>query len=231
MAGTTRATPARATLAEALVELARTGLDRLAGTAPSAARRARAGLVAQVDPLTGWARLRDGELLPPSSVDAALPRGPGTGRLRRLTDADLRRHDLGRRRRLPSAALRELLGVLDGECCRFPGCTRRRRLHAHHVVQWSDGGTTDLANLLLLCPRHHTLVHAHGFRLVLRPDRQLDVRTAGGVEVRRLSPLPWRPAHELDPDRQVDAGTLAPEHVTGRIDLRYAVMVLSQQAA
>ena len=65
-----------------------------------------------------------------------------------MTDADLRRHDLGRSQRTVNTALRELLGTLDGERCRFPGCTRHRKLHAHHVVFWSAGGPTDLANLV-----------------------------------------------------------------------------------
>jgi hypothetical protein len=187
-----------------------------------------------VDPLSGWGRLRDGELLPPTSLRAVLRSLPGRGRgdrLRRNTLADLQRHDLGRTRRLPSAALRDLIGVLDGERCRFPGCTRRRKLHAHHVRYWRDGGRTDLGNLLLLCSHHHTLVHQHGFVLALAPDRRLTVATAEGVPVLHHPGLPWRPAEELDPDHAVDADTLPPDHVRGRIDLGYAVMVLMQQSA
>ena len=56
---------------------------------------------------------------------------------------------LGRTTRVVSDALRELLGQVDGERCRFPGCTRHRKLHAHHVVYWSVGGPTDLANLAI----------------------------------------------------------------------------------
>jgi hypothetical protein len=110
-----------------------------------------------------------------------LPGRGGPGRLRPLTAADLRRHDLGRSQRVVSPALRDLLGTIDGERCRFPGCTRRKTLHAHHVVHWRDGGTTDLENLVLVCSRHHTLLHSAGFGLVLHPDRRLDVRTSGGV--------------------------------------------------
>lgn len=223
--------PQPPTLADALVELARTALD---AQPPAAARRSRAALTTQIDPLTGWGRLRDGELLPPSSLSAVLKTLPGRGglvRLRPLTAADLRVYDLGRSSRVPSLALRERLGAVDGECCRFPGCTRRRKLHAHHVRFWSDGGATDLANLVLICSRHHTLIHAHGFALTLRDDRALDVTTADGVPIRRLQPLPWRPASELDPQRRITARTLPPEHVVGRIDLDYAVPVVSQQSA
>jgi hypothetical protein len=190
--------------------------------------------VAQVDPLTGWGRLGDGELLPPTSLRAVMRSLPGRGgtlRLRRLTDDDLRRHDLGRRQRLPSLALRELLGTLDGERCRFPGCTRHRKLHAHHVVHWADGGGTDLANLVLVCGRHHTLLHQLGFTLVLQPDRTLSVTTPEGVPLLHHPAHPWRPAAELDPQRRIGPDTLPPEHVVSRIDLGYAVMVLAQQAA
>ena len=223
--------PQAATLGDALVELARVGLDQ---ASPAVRRRARPALTAQVDPLTGWGRLRDGELLPPTSlatVMRTLPGRGGTVRLRPLTDADLRRHDLGRRQRLPSAALRELLGTIDGESCRFPGCTRRRRLHAHHVRHWADGGTTDLANLLLLCSRHHTLVHAQGFSLEIHEDRRLDVATRDGVPVLRLPQLPWRSPDELDPLHRIGADTLPPDHLTARVDLDYAVTVLLQQSA
>lgn len=223
-----------ATVAEALVEMARRTLDDQAVRHPATARRTRSALVAQVDPLSGWGRLQDGELLPPTSMTSVLRTLPGRGRgvrLRPLTAADLRLHDLGRSQRLPSLALRELLGTLDGERCRFPGCTRRRKLHAHHVVRWSDGGSTDLANLLLLCSRHHTVVHQQGFSLTLWPARRLSVATADSVPVLPHPELPWRPAAELDPQGRVSAETLSPDRVEAPMDLGYAVMVLLQQTA
>ncbi len=129
------ASPRRASLAEGLVQLARIALEAMATTHPEVARRNRSRLVAHVDPLSGWARLAEGELLPPCSL-AALET-PAV-RLRPLTPADLTRHDLGRTQRLPSLVLRELIGTLDGQRCRFPGCTRVRTLHAHHVQFWSN---------------------------------------------------------------------------------------------
>lgn len=35
----------------------------------------------------------------------------------------------------------------------------------------------------MVCSRHHTLIHAQGFQLVLSPDRTLSVRTAGDIPV------------------------------------------------
>ena len=77
---------------------------------------------------------------------------------------DLETLDLGRTQRLPNRAQRRALMVRDGGC-RFPGCPERRYVEAHHVVHWIDGGPTDLANLVLLCWRHHHAVHDGGFRL------------------------------------------------------------------
>jgi hypothetical protein len=45
--------------------------------------------------------------------------------------------------------------------CQYPGCTATRELEAHHLVADKDGGRTELANLILLCPRHHKLLHDH----------------------------------------------------------------------
>lgn len=67
--------------------------------------------------------------------------------------------DLDRHRRFPSPALRRAVHRRDRGCCRFPGCARRHRLHVHHIVWWEHGGLTELANLLLLCPKHHRAVH------------------------------------------------------------------------
>ncbi|HEY3259894.1 MAG TPA: HNH endonuclease signature motif containing protein, partial [Pseudonocardiaceae bacterium] len=30
---------------------------------------------------------------------------------------------------------------------------------AHHITHWADGGPTNLTNVVLLCGRHHRLVH------------------------------------------------------------------------
>ncbi len=43
--------------------------------------------------------------------------------------------------------------------CVVPGCGVTRGLHAHHIRHWEDGGPTELANLVLVCPYHHRLHH------------------------------------------------------------------------
>ncbi len=72
--------------------------------------------------------------------------------------------DLGRSQRLVSDKQRRLLAARD-HGCRFPGCTNTRYVDGHHVVEWEDGGPTDMANLVLLCNRHHRLVHHGAFRI------------------------------------------------------------------
>ena len=226
--------PARASEGEALLALAQEALGAEQQAHPEVARRRRTQLSAQVDPLSGWARLHDGEVLPPTSPALAtetLPGRIGPGRLRPLRRSDLRRHDLGRSQRQVSIRLREQLGVLDGERCRFPGCTRRKRLHAHHVVYWSDGGGTDLSNLVLVCSRHHTLVHQVGFQLVLQADRRLSVSTADGVPLLHHPALPWGDPADLDPGGRVAASTSALENADARMDLGYVVSVLLAQAS
>ncbi|MCK5324527.1 MAG: HNH endonuclease [Woeseiaceae bacterium] len=47
----------------------------------------------------------------------------------------------------------------------FPGCRHTRFVDAHHIKHWSAGGETNLENLMLLCSRHHRLVHEGGFRI------------------------------------------------------------------
>ena len=72
---------------------------------------------------------------------------------------------LGRTKRLASSRQRLALSVRDLGLCQFPGCGRRRRLEAHHRQPWSEGGPTDLDNLVLLCRSHHIAVHEHHLRI------------------------------------------------------------------
>lgn len=65
---------------------------------------------------------------------------------------------VGRKTRTIPPAIRRALRTRD-RGCRFPGCTSRRFVDAHHIQHWADGGETKMSNLVLLCSRHHTLVH------------------------------------------------------------------------
>jgi hypothetical protein len=71
--------------------------------------------------------------------------------------------DVGRKTRSVPAAMRRALDHRD-HGCRFPGCGLRYT-DAHHIEHWADGGETKLDNLVLLCRRHHRLVHEEGFKV------------------------------------------------------------------
>lgn len=69
---------------------------------------------------------------------------------------------IGRRSRTIPPPMRRALRNRD-KGCRFPGCTNTRFVDGHHIQHWADGGETSLDNLVLLCRRHHHLVHEGGF--------------------------------------------------------------------
>lgn len=67
----------------------------------------------------------------------------------------------GRATRVINRRLRRALEHRDRACV-VPGCGATRGLHAHHIRHWENGGPTELANLVLLCPYHHRLHHRGG---------------------------------------------------------------------
>lgn len=71
---------------------------------------------------------------------------------------------IGRKSRTVPTAIKRALWARDKHCV-FPGCTNRRFVDAHHVQHWSAGGETSFENLILLCTRHHRLVHEGGFSI------------------------------------------------------------------
>ncbi len=88
--------------------------------------------------------------------------------------------DVGRRTQVVPAGIRRAVVVRD-RGCRFPGCDRPQGWSdAHHVVHWAHGGDTALSNLVLLCRRHHRLVH-HGFGLEMANGRPRFFRPDGSA--------------------------------------------------
>jgi hypothetical protein len=66
--------------------------------------------------------------------------------------------------------------------CRFPGCDRPSAwCEGHHVWHWVRNGPTALWNLVLLCSRHHHLLHQPGWAVKLRPDGLVEVTRPDGV--------------------------------------------------
>jgi len=81
--------------------------------------------------------------------------------------------DVGRAVRVVSGATRRALNARD-QHCQWPGCERSASWSAaHHLVHWVQGGATDLSNLILLCHRHHWMVHEGGWKLARSDDSRL----------------------------------------------------------
>lgn len=98
--------------------------------------------------------------------------------------------DYGRETRLVTRELWNVLVDIDGGC-RYGTCDRKHDwTEAHHVWAWEDGGPTDLDNLVLLCSRHHHLIHQHGWHAKLLPDRTFVVTTPTGTTIESHPPPP-----------------------------------------
>ena len=165
--------------AEALVELCRRALrsadlpdnggepPQLVITVPADSIAETAGSSGSAATPPRIARLDDGGLLSATAArrigcDATL-----SAALLSETGVPL---DMGRRRRLFTAALRRALVLRDGGCA-FPGCDRPPRwCDGHHIKSWADGGSTSLANGVLLCGYHHRLIHACVWRVSMADD-------------------------------------------------------------
>lgn len=72
--------------------------------------------------------------------------------------------NVSRKTRVIPKAIERALWARDKHC-RFPGCQHKRYVAGHHIEHWAHGGETSLENLMLLCSRHHRLVHEGGFRI------------------------------------------------------------------
>ena len=176
--------PASRRRADALVELVRRAL---AGDLPE-----RAGARPTLTVTVPFETLRAG--LGPALLDTGIVLSAATAR-RLACDAEIlpavlgtrsEPLDLGRSSYPVSAALRRALLLRDGGCthpdCDLPGAW----CDAHHLQHWAQGGRTELTNLTLACPRHHTIAHAEGWTIIL---------DAEGL------PL-WIPPQWVDPERR-----------------------------
>ena len=86
--------------------------------------------------------------------------------------------EVGRRTRTIPPALRRALLHRD-QVCRFPGCGLRF-VQGHHIRHWAHGGPTTLANLVLLCRRHHRAVHEEGFQVTRDDSGALQFKSPDG---------------------------------------------------
>lgn len=105
----------------------------------------------------------------------------------------------GRTSRLINRRLRRALEHRHPTCA-VPGCGATRGLHAHHIRHWEDGGPTELANLVLLCPYHHRL-HHRGLITITGPAHNLTVTDSAGrpLSAGSLARPPNHPAPAVAP--------------------------------
>ncbi len=110
--------------------------------------------------------------------------------------------DVGRTKRLATREMRVALALRDRGCT-FPGCDRPPGwCRAHHLLPWAAGGATTLDNLVLLCERHHTIVHRDHLTATIHLD-PLDTDHGGdhnGDEDHGGNGIQWRA-----PERPTDA--------------------------
>ena len=72
--------------------------------------------------------------------------------------------DVGRSERLATPRQAKAISLRQGGICAAPAC-RHPIAHNHHLTWWSQGGHTDLDNLIGLCRKCHTLVHSGRLKL------------------------------------------------------------------
>lgn len=131
--------------------------------------------------------------------------------------------NVGRAHRLVPTWLRKALHARD-RGCRFPGCENRRFLDAHHVHHWARGGPTTLGNLVLLCRRHHRLVHEGGYSV----DADGNFNYPWGQPFPAVPSLPrGQPDQLVERNRELAIDRDTCESGTGeRIDLAYTLDVV-----
>ena len=138
---------------------------------------------------------------------------------------------VGRRTRTIPPHIRRALEERD-RGCRYPGCASRFT-EAHHVKHWADGGETSLANTILLCRRHHRLVHEGRTRMAMDRDGKAAFFTRAGQVIGSAPPLPERaevelPATPTPPPDRLSNG--APRFVDSQVPLELELAALEAVA-
>ncbi|MDN5918454.1 MAG: HNH endonuclease [Pseudonocardia sp.] len=76
--------------------------------------------------------------------------------------------DVGRATRTIPDGLRRAVTARDRGCA-HPGCDRPPSwAEIHHILPWEDGGEHRIENLVMLCRRHHRLIHHPGWTVRIR---------------------------------------------------------------
>jgi Domain of unknown function (DUF222) len=160
---------------DALIELCRQGAGKREGAGgkrDGAGPRPQLIIRASLDTLAGLPGAPAGELEGGGTVPAAtVQRYACDSAISRLIGRGELEHELSHATRTIPPSTRRALEARDRHCV-FDGCDRRPSwCDGHHLVWWTRGGPTTLANLGLLCRPHHRLVHEGGWTLERRDGR------------------------------------------------------------
>jgi hypothetical protein len=103
--------------------------------------------------------------------------------------------DVGKATEEIPAHLRRAVILRDG-CCGFPGCRQPpAACQVHHIRPRRKGGTTSLANMILMCRFHHLIVvHRWGWAIALHPDGTVTATSPDGQRILRSHGPPARAA-------------------------------------
>ena len=146
-------------MADALTAVSRFSLDH-AELGSSAGTKPHITVTVDIRQLTG-----EHDRLPeidgaPVTAEAIRRLACDAGITRIVMDGESLPLDVGRSVRTVTPAIRRALDQRDGGCV-WTGCDAPPAwCDAHHLEHWVDGGPTSLANMALLCRRHHTTTHA-----------------------------------------------------------------------
>jgi hypothetical protein len=104
--------------------------------------------------------------------------------------------DVGRAHRTAPPWIRRALHARD-RGCRWPGCDAAIPwTDAHHVTPWSEGGSTSVDAMLLLCRWHHTKVHEGHWHLEFDPaTAQVSITRPDGRPYEFGPSTPWLTTH------------------------------------
>ena len=161
-------------LADAVVELARRSLDT-ALVPQHGSVRPHLQVTTTLETLIqrAGAPAADLEFSLPISAKAVERMACDCSVTRVLLGADSAVIDVGRSKRVITPPQSRALKARD-KGCRFPGCDRPATwTSGHHIVHWIRGGPTDLPNLVLLCFRHHWMVHEGRWQLIKTDDGKM----------------------------------------------------------
>ena len=201
------------------------------GDVPAETRKALAALAETVPLLAfpethpawpGRCHLEDGDAISPATAQMIACNATLSAMLH---DRDGKVLNFVRRTRKLSAALRRAVRERDRHRCRYPGC-ESRRVDAHHIRYWSNGGQTNLANLISLCKAHHHLVHDKGI-IIAATSGGFTFHLPNGPRLANSPPLPAGDPAGITESHgaEITPTTIVSPHSGGRLDLNMAVWV------